>query len=113
DTLRPERFQALTRRDEHARVLAGLEAARAAGFTGTKLNTVVLRGVNDDELVELLLFARERALEVRFIEYMDVGGATGWSARTVVPGAEIRARIEAELGASAPDPEGDPHAPAE
>jgi cyclic pyranopterin phosphate synthase len=113
DTLRPERFRALTRRDEHARVLAGLEAARAAGFTGTKLNTVVLRGVNDDELVELLSFARERALEVRFIEYMDVGGATGWSARTVVPRAEIRARIEAELGSSEPDPESDPNAPAE
>src|SRR6185503_11744782 len=113
DTLRPERFHALTRRDDHARVLAGLEAAHAAGFTGTKLNTVVLRGVNDDELVELLAYARERGLEVRFIEYMDVGGATGWSAANVVPHAEIRARIEAELGSSEPDPEDDPNAPAE
>src|SRR6185436_16758948 len=98
DTLRPERFQALTRRDEHASVLAGLEAARAAGFTGTKLNTVVLRGVNDDELVPLLQFARARGFEARFIEYMDVGGATGWRGDAVVSRAEMLARIERELG---------------
>src|SRR5262249_1882756 len=70
DTLKPERFEALTKRAEHARVLAGIEAARAAGFTRTKLNTVVLRGVNDDELLDLLEFARARELEPRFIEYM-------------------------------------------
>ena len=112
DTLRPERFRALTRRDELPRVLEGLEAARAAGFTGTKLNTVVLRGVNDDELLELIEFGREHALEVRFIEYMDVGGATGWSRDTVVSQAEIRARLEAAFGPSTPDPAGDPAAPA-
>ncbi len=113
DTLRPERFRLLTRRDEHARVLAGIEAARAAGLRGTKLNTVVLRGVNDDELVELLDFGRAQALEVRFIEYMDVGGATGWNAATVVPRAEILARIAERLGPLAPDPGDDPAAPAE
>jgi cyclic pyranopterin phosphate synthase len=113
DTLKPERFQRLTRRDEHGRVLAGLAAARAAGFTGTKLNTVVLRGVNDDELVELLGFGREHELEVRFIEYMDVGGATGWNSTAVVPRAEMRARIEAQLGPIEPDPLDDPAAPAE
>jgi len=113
DTLLPERFRALTRRDEHGRVLAGLEAARAAGFTGTKLNTVVLRGVNDDELAPLLAFARERELEVRFIEYMDVGGATGWSADAVVPRAEMLERIERALGRVEPDPARDPAAPAE
>jgi cyclic pyranopterin phosphate synthase len=113
DTLRPERFRALTRRDEHARVLAGLEAARAAGFTGTKLNTVVLRGVNDDELAPLLEFARERGLEVRFIEYMDVGGATGWSREAVLSRAEMLARIEGALGRVEPDPERDRAAPAE
>jgi cyclic pyranopterin phosphate synthase len=113
DTLVPERFRALTRRDELARVLAGIEAARAAGFRGTKLNTVVLRGVNDDELVALVEFARARALEVRFIEYMDVGGATGWSAAAVVSRAEILERLARELGPLEPDPAGDPHAPAE
>jgi cyclic pyranopterin phosphate synthase len=113
DTLRPERFRALTRRDDHARVLEGLEAARSAGFTGTKLNAVVLRGMNDDELVDLLAFARERALEVRFIEYMDVGGATGWSAQAVVPRAEMLATIERGLGRVEPDPARDLAAPAE
>jgi cyclic pyranopterin phosphate synthase len=113
DTLDPARFRALTRRDDHARVLAGLEAAAGAGFTGTKLNCVVLRGTNDDELVPLLHFARERGLEVRFIEYMDVGGATGWSHASVVPRAEILARIAAELGSVEPDRAEDPSAPAE
>ena len=113
DTLRPERFRQLTRRDELARVLSGLEAARAAGFTGTKLNAVVLRGVNDDELLDLLAFGRERGLEVRFIEYMDVGGATGWSAASVVPRAEILGTIELALGRVVPDPERDRAAPAE
>ncbi len=113
DTLRPDRFLRLTRRDEHARVLAGIEAAHAAGFRGTKLNAVVLRGVNDDELVELLEFGRARALEVRFIEYMDVGGATGWSADAVVSRAEMLARIAARLGQVTADPGDDPAAPAE
>jgi cyclic pyranopterin phosphate synthase len=113
DTLRPERFQRLTRRDDHARVLAGLEAARAAGFTGTKLNAVILRGVNDDELGALIRFAREAEAEVRFIEYMDVGGATGWRSEDVVPKTEMLARITAELGAVSPDPRDDPSAPAE
>jgi cyclic pyranopterin phosphate synthase len=113
DTLRPERFRALTRRDDHARVLAGIEAAQAAGFEGTKLNAVVLRGVNDDELVPLLAFARERGLELRFIEYMDVGGATGWSHATVVPRAELLVRLAAELGPIERDPADDPAAPAE
>ena len=113
DTLRAERFRALTRRDELGRVLAGLAAAGTAGFTGTKLNAVVLRGVNDDELVELLIFAHERELEVRFIEYMDVGGATGWNAQAVVPRAEMLERIGRALGRVEPDPTPDPAAPAE
>jgi cyclic pyranopterin phosphate synthase len=113
DTLRPERFQALTRRAEHARVLAGIAAARAAGFLGTKVNTVVMRGVNDDELAELLRFGREQGLEVRFIEYMDVGGATAWRADDVVSRAEMLECIGRTLGRAEPDPGSDPHAPAE
>ena len=83
DTLRPERMRDLARTDRHADVLAGIAAARKAGFRQLKLNTVVVRGVNDDELVDLVEFARAQDAEVRFIEYMDVGGATGWTAAQV------------------------------
>jgi cyclic pyranopterin phosphate synthase len=79
DTLRPDRFRALTRRDTFALVMAGIEAAGAAGFPNLKLDTVVIRGVNDDELVDLIEFGKRVDAEVRFIEYMDVGGATHWS----------------------------------
>jgi len=79
DTLRPERYHELTRTDRLDDVLAGLDAADDAGFRGTKLNAVVMRGVNDDEILDLLTFARARGLELRFIEYMDVGGATRWA----------------------------------
>jgi cyclic pyranopterin phosphate synthase len=89
DTLRADRFRALTRRDSLPRVLAGIAAAREVGFTGLKLDTVVMRGVNDDELVDLIEYGRETGAEVRFIEYMDVGGATQWSMSQVVSRAEI------------------------
>ena len=89
DTLRPDRFARLTRRSNHAQVLAGLGALPAAGFTGTKLDTVVMRGVNDDELADLIEFGKTLPAEVRFIEYMDVGGATQWSMEQVVSRAEM------------------------
>jgi GTP 3',8-cyclase len=89
DTLRPERMRDLARTDRHADVLAGIDAARAAGFLGLKLNTVVIRGVNDDELVDLVEFGRKHEAEVRFIEYMDVGGATEWSTEQVVSQREM------------------------
>ncbi|MGV3621981.1 MAG: GTP 3',8-cyclase MoaA [Archangium sp.] len=93
DTLRADRFAKLTRRDQLSKVLAGIEAATRAGFTGTKLDTVVMRGVNDDELNDLLKFGREVNAEVRFIEYMDVGGATKWNKDTVVPAREVLSRL--------------------
>src|SRR5579883_14733 len=76
DTLQRERFRQMTRRDEHHRVLVAFEAARRAGFTGTKLDAVIMRGENDDELADLIEFGRSNDVEVRFIEYMDVLGAT-------------------------------------
>lgn len=94
DTLRPARFRALTRRDGLARVLAGIRAAGAAGFRPLKIDSVVMRGVNDDELADLIELARPLGAELRFIEYMDVGGATHWSADTVLP----RAAMLADLG---------------
>jgi len=97
DTLRPDRFRDLTRSDELHRVLAGIDAA-APVFPGLKLDTVVIRGVNDDELVELLEFARSRGAELRFIEYMDVGGATHWSMPRVMPRSEILDRLALRYG---------------
>src|SRR5688572_12582033 len=78
DTLRPDRFLRLARVDALPQVLAGIDAARRAGFTSLKLDTVISRGDNDDEMPALIEYAREVGAEVRFIEYMDVGGATAW-----------------------------------
>jgi len=98
DTLKPDRFQALTRRDSFAQVLEGIETVRAMRWPGLKLDTVVMRGVNDDELVDLMEFARRMSAEIRFIEYMDVGGATRWSMDKVVSRAEILERLRARYG---------------
>jgi GTP 3',8-cyclase len=102
DTLRADRFRVLTRRDDHAAVLRGIEAVTAAGFSGLKLDTVVIRGVNEDELVDLVEFARGVGAEIRFIEYMDVGGATRWSREQVVSRAEILKHLETRYGPIAP-----------
>ena len=101
DTLQRDRFVRLTRQDELPRTLAGIETA-AREFPGFKIDTVMIRGVNDDEIVDLVRFARERGAEIRFIEYMDVGGATGWSAQQVVSRAEILERIADAFGPIAP-----------
>jgi cyclic pyranopterin phosphate synthase len=98
DTLRPERMAEFARSARHADVIAGLDAARAAGFRSVKLNSVVIRGYNGDEIVPLLEFARDRGIEVRFIEYMDVGGATGWSRDQVVSQHEILETVARALG---------------
>jgi cyclic pyranopterin phosphate synthase len=99
DTLDPERFTALTRRTTHAQVLEGIAALTRRGFTGTKLDTVVMRGVNDDEIVPLVEYARTVPAEIRFIEYMDVGGATRWSMDKVVPKREILEAVGRHYGA--------------
>jgi cyclic pyranopterin phosphate synthase len=103
DTLRPEVFQRLTRFDHHAAVIDGIRTA--ADIFGTlKLDTVVIRGTNDAELIPLIEFAREVRAEIRFIEYMDVGGATQWSRGLVISRADMLARIEAQYGAVEPIP---------
>jgi cyclic pyranopterin phosphate synthase len=112
DTLRPQRMRDLARSDRHADVLAGIAAARAAGFR-LKLNSVVMRGVNEDELVDLIEFARAHDAEIRFIEYMDVGGATGWSAEQVVSQREILEVLSTRYGPITPVTTGDLSAPAE
>jgi cyclic pyranopterin phosphate synthase len=105
DTLREDRFLALTRRDSLPRVLAGIDAAHDAGFRGPralKLDTVALKGVNDDEIGDLLAFAFERDAELRFIEYMDVPGAIGWNWERVLAQDEILAHVAARFGAITP-----------
>ncbi len=114
DTLRPERAEAFARTRLHAQVLEGIRAAAAAGLRPLKLNAVVVRGFNDDELADLVRFGRDVGAEVRFIEYMDVGGATGWTMDQVVPRDEIVARLATAFGGAEPLPAGDdPSAPAE
>ena len=98
DTLDRERFRGLTRTDDLAKVLDGIDAAASARFASLKLDTVVIRGVNDDELVPLLEYAKSMGAELRFIEYMDVGGATRWTTDAVVSRREILERIEAHYG---------------
>ena len=98
DTMRRDRFQAISRRDEHAAVLAGIDAAARAGFDSIKIDTVVTRGANDDELVDLIEYGRAAGAEVRFIEYMDVGGATRWSREAVVSQDEILETLSAHYG---------------
>jgi cyclic pyranopterin phosphate synthase len=98
DTLQRERFRQMTRRDEHQRVLSAFDAAGRAGFTGTKLDAVIMRGENDDELADLIEFGRSNRVEVRFIEYMDVLGATKWSMAKVVSRDEMLQRLEQRYG---------------
>ena len=102
DTLRPDRFRELTRVDTHRAVLAGIEAAVAAGFDSVKLDAVVIRGANDDELVELVEYSKRVGAELRFIEYMDVGGATRWSMDSVVSRQDILGILEAHYGSTTP-----------
>jgi cyclic pyranopterin phosphate synthase len=98
DTLQPARFAQLTKRSTHTQVLEGIASLVRAGFSGTKLDTVVIRGVNDDELGDLVEFSRSVPAEVRFIEYMDVGGATRWSADQVVSRVEMLERLQRRYG---------------
>ncbi|HSF16569.1 MAG TPA: GTP 3',8-cyclase MoaA [Vicinamibacteria bacterium] len=98
DTLRADRFRELTRRDQLARVLGGIDSAVAAGLRGLKIDTVVLRGTNEDEIPDLIEYGERIGAEVRFIEYMDVGGATAWSSTKVVSKEEILHSVQARFG---------------
>lgn len=93
DSLRPDRFAAITGRDALHQVLDGIESALAAGLDPVKVNCVVVRGLNDDEIVDFAAFGRERGVEMRFIEWMPLDGAGRWTADQVVPAAEITAAI--------------------
>jgi cyclic pyranopterin phosphate synthase len=105
DTLRPERFRRITRLGQLKDVLAGMEAAWQAGLEPVKVNTVVIRGMNDDEVVDLARKTIEAEWNVRFIEWMPVGNdimvESKWHEQ-IVTGQEIRQRIETELGVLEP-----------
>ncbi|OLF15063.1 GTP 3',8-cyclase MoaA [Actinophytocola xanthii] len=107
DTLRAERSKTLSQRNTHPQVLAGLASIAPAGFTDTKIDTVALRGINDDELVDLVEYARTVPAEVRFIEYMDVGGATTWSPDLVLSRADMLETLTAHYGPITPLPASD------
>jgi cyclic pyranopterin phosphate synthase len=95
DSLRRDRFQELTRRDELDHVLDGIDAAIEVGFDPVKVNVVCMEGVNDDEIVDFADFGRERGVEVRFIEFMPLDGGHTWERAAVVPGERIVQTIDA------------------
>ncbi|NND76167.1 MAG: GTP 3',8-cyclase MoaA [Ilumatobacter sp.] len=95
DTLVREKFIEMTRRDELANVLDGIDAAQAAGFEPVKINAVIERGVNDDEIIDLATFGREQGVEVRFIEFMPLDADGHWVTEKVVGQDEIVAIIDA------------------
>ncbi len=103
DTLRPERYATLCGKPYLYRVLQGIEAALKAGLSPVKINTVVLKGYNDDEIEALALLSLEMPVEVRFIEFMPVGEGAPWEDKAFLPAAEIKRRLEA-LGELKPVP---------
>ncbi len=111
DTLDPERFRQLTRRDGLDKVIDGILAAKRAGFAPVKVNAVSIRGVNEQDVVPLARFAREHGLEMRFIEYMPIG-AEQWERGKVYFAHEILEQIEREVAPLVPAEDYDPRAPA-
>ncbi len=95
DSFHRHRFERLTRRDDLPRVLEGIDAAIDAGFDPVKLNAVMMRGVNDDEILDFATFGRERGVVVRFIEFMPLDADEIWTSDKVVPLDEIVATIDA------------------
>jgi cyclic pyranopterin phosphate synthase len=97
DTLRQDRFQEITRRNRLADVLAGLAAARDAGLAPVKVNTVLLRGINDDEAADLLRYCVEHGYQLRFIEQMPLDPQHGWDRAKLVTAEEILAMLRTEF----------------
>lgn len=112
DTLDRERFQKITRRDDLDRVLVGIAAAIKAGYRSIKLNAVAIRGLTEPDVVPLARFARERNLEVRYIEFMPLDSQDLWSRSSVLMADEMVAMLSAEFGALIPVQDADPRAPA-
>jgi cyclic pyranopterin phosphate synthase len=97
DSLKPDRFRRITKRGDLDRVLEGLFEAKRCGFSRIKINAVIERGVNDDEILDLLAFSRAHGFAIRFIEYMDVGNANDWKSEKMVSKKEIVEIINAHF----------------
>ena len=97
DSLKADRFQALTKRGSLSEVLSGLFTAKKVGLAPIKINAVIIRGTNDDEILDLVEFARSNGFEIRFIEYMDVGNANAWSLEKTVTKKEILATVNSRF----------------
>lgn len=110
DTLDEDRFQRLSRRKGLGKVLEGIQEARRVGFSGIKLNAVILRGVNEEDILPLVSYASLHKCTLRFIESMPIG-AESWDRTRMVTGEEILKKIETEFGPMLLDPDQDPHAP--
>jgi len=112
DTLDRERFRQITRRDDLPKVLAGLDAARRAGFTKIKLNAVAVKNLVEPDIVPLARFARENGFEVRYIEFMPLDAQNLWDRSKVLLADEILAMLSHEVAPLLPVPDPDPRAPA-
>ena len=112
DTLREEVFERITRRQGLDRVLAGIAAAQDAGFEEIRLNAVAIRGLTEEEIIPLAQFARDRGLELRFIEFMPLDAEHHWSNDQLLTGADIRRTVEDRWGPLIPAPRSIPSQPA-
>lgn len=111
DALGEDSFQRVTRRRGLHRVLAGIDAAVAAGFEEVRLNALAIRGMNEDQILPLARFAKDRGLLLRFIEYMPLGGDRSWQSEQMLSGETVRRWIESELGELVPMERPDPSQP--
>ena len=112
DTLDRQRFRQIARRDDLSRVLAGIEAALRAGFDVVKINAVAIKGLTEPDIVPLVRFAKQRGIEVRFIEFMPLDGQHLWTSGKVLTADDMIAVLEEEFGALTPVADADPRAPA-
>ena len=112
DAVREESFRRISRRPGVHRVLEGILAAQRVGFDKIRLNAVAIRGFTEDEIVPLAAFARDHGLELRFIEFMPLDAEQNWRDERVLPGGEIRERLEDVFGPLVPAPRPNPSQPA-
>ena len=112
DSLREDVFERIARRRGLDRVLAGLAAARRAGFAEIRINAVSIRGLTEDEIVPLARFCRREGFHLRFIEFMPLDAEEAWDQSRVLSGADVRAILEREIGPLVAETAGDPGQPA-